>query len=407
MKIFREVELQKYLEEYSIRLNQEIQSEDKNKLLNMNESKYIAYLVYKYQIEPLVFFWEEKYVTEYEKMIPAESHPSADFLYEKGEEYSRQIITYHIPYSGNEDLLRCSRSYFPGWSIEVQIQGNEISFDIVNWRDDPEEIKRDAEEIISNIQKQENYIKSEVHGFNSNLENKARQIFQDRKAFILKQYNLVESLGVPFKKAEKVPLTFSVPLIKKKPLIKPSAPSEEFTPEFILDASVYNDILRICHETGVEMERHPSIYFEKDEETLRDYFIMFLSPHFQSVTGETFNKTGKTDILIRHEKSNVFIAECKFWKGIGAFHETIDQILSYLTWRDSKAAILCFVKNKELNPVLEQIEFKTSSHNCFVKYNGKQSDSWFNFEFHLKDDPSRGIKLTILCFHFPSQKIEL
>jgi len=123
---------------------------------------------------------------------------------------------------------------------------------------------------------------------------------------------------------------------------------------------------------------------------------------FQSVTGETFNKIGKTDILIRHEKSNVFIAECKFWKGIGAFHETIDQILSYLTWRDSKAAILCFVENKELNPVLEKIESETSNHNCFIQYNGKQSDSWFNFGFHLKDDPSRGIKLAVLCFHFPS-----
>lgn len=120
------------------------------------------------------------------------------------------------------------------------------------------------------------------------------------------------------------------------------------------------------------MERHPSIYFEKNEETLRDFFIMFLSPNFQSVTGETFNKIGKTDILIRHEKTNVFIAECTFWKGIKTFHEAIDQILSYLTWRDSKATILCFVNAKEINPALEKIESETSNHNCFVKYNGKK-----------------------------------
>ncbi len=369
--------------------------------MNTNETKYIAYLVDKYQIEPLLFFWEEKYITEYEKMIPAESHPF-DFWVEKGEEYSRQIITYHIPYSGDENLLHCSKSIFRGRSIEAKIQGNEISFDIINWRDDREEIKRDAEEIISYIQEQENYIKSEVHGYNSNLENKAYQIFQDRKAFILKQYNLVESLGVPFKRAEKVPFTFSVPIIKREPIIKPSSSSEKFTPEFYLDASVYKDILRICHETGIEMERHPSIYAGKDEDTLRDFFIMFLSSHFPSVTGETFNKVGKTDILIRYKTSNIFVAECKFWSGIKGFYATIDQILSYLTWRDSKTAILCFVKTKELNPVLKQIESETSKHNCYVKYNGKKSDSWFDFEFHLKDDPSRGIKLSVLCFHFPS-----
>jgi hypothetical protein len=56
-------------------------------------------------------------------------------------------------------------------------------------------------------------------------------------------------------------------------------------------------------------------------------------------TGETFNFQGKTDILIRAQGKNIFIAECKFWKGEKVFLETIDQLLSYLSWRDSKAAI--------------------------------------------------------------------
>lgn len=401
MKIFRKVALHNFLETCLNELNREVQSEDKNKLLNMNETRYIAYLVNRYQIDPLVFFWDKKYITECEEMISGALFPSSSVFIEKDKKYSKQIITYHIPYTGNKNLLNCSRSNFLGWSIEVEVEGSEISFDIINWSDDAEEIKRKAEEIISNIQKQENYTKKEICGYNSDLENKAHKIFQDRKTVILKQYNLADSLDVPFKRAEKVPFTFSVPLVKRKPVIKPSTSSEKYTPEFTLDTSEYNYILKICHETGIEMERHPSIYFEKDEETLRDHFIMMLSSHFPSVTGETFNKTGKTDILIRHENSNIFVAECKFWKGIKVFYETIDQILSYLTWRDSKTAILCFAKNKELDPILKQIESETSKHSCYVKYNGKQSDSWFDFEFHLKDDSSRGIKLAVLCFHFP------
>ncbi len=31
-------------------------------------------------------------------------------------------------------------------------------------------------------------------------------------------------------------------------------------------------------------------------------------------TYETFNMSGKTDILLREGERNVFIAECKFWK---------------------------------------------------------------------------------------------
>ncbi len=213
--------------------------------------------------------------------------------------------------------------------------------------------------------------------------------------------NLLSSLGFPFSKTQNVPSTFAVPAIQKKIIVKPSAPNTAFTPEPTLDESNYWDILQIIHETGTEMERHPGIYLGKYEETLRDYLIMVLSPHFQSVTGETFNKTGKTDILIRHEKENIFVAECKFWNGIKAFHEAIDQLLGYLTWRDSKAAMVCFVENKELNPVLEQIESETANHPCYVKYYGKQVDSWFSFEFHLKDDHTRSVKLAVLCFHFP------
>ena len=103
------------------------------------------------------------------------------------------------------------------------------------------------------------------------------------------------------------------------------------------------------------MERHPSTYADKDEETLRDHFLMILSTHFENATGETFNRNGKTDILIRHEKSNVFVGECKFWRGEKSLDKTIDQLLGYLTWRDSKAAILMFIQIEQLDPVLEKV----------------------------------------------------
>jgi hypothetical protein len=96
-------------------------------------------------------------------------------------------------------------------------------------------------------------------------------------------------------------------------------------------------------------ERLPSTYAGKDEESLRDHLILQLEPRFEySSTGETFNKSGKTDILVRHQKSNIFVAECKFWGGAKKHFETIDQMLSYLTWRDSKTAIVYFMDTKEM-----------------------------------------------------------
>jgi len=181
----------------------------------------------------------------------------------------------------------------------------------------------------------------------------------------------------------------------------PSEATSSFKPEPTLDDSIFREILKLCQTTGVEMERHPSIYSGKNEESLRDHFIMVLSPHFESVTGETFNKTGKTDILIRHESANVFVAECKFWNGPKGFHRTIDQLLGYLTWRDSKASILFFIRTKELETVLSQIEPVAAEHSCFVRSRDRQAEGWYDFDFHLKEDSSRGVRLAVLCFHFP------
>jgi len=212
----------------------------------------------------------------------------------------------------------------------------------------------------------------------------------------------LEALGVPVQKASGVPETFSVPTSRKSPIIKkPQSSTEPYKPEPVLDASVYGEILRICRETGIEMERHPAIYDRKGEEVLRDHFLMILSPHFQSATRETFNRSGKTDILIRHEGSNVFVAECKLWSGEKQHLKTIDQLLSYLTWRDSKTAIFYFVRNKQLEPVLGTIGAKTPEHPCFVKERGRPADGHFAYRFHLLDDDSRAVEMAVVCFHFP------
>ena len=88
-------------------------------------------------------------------------------------------------------------------------------------------------------------------------------------------------------------------------------------------------------------------------------------------TGETFNFDGKTDILIRKDGKNVFIAECKFWKGEKAFLETIDQLLSYLSWRDTKTAVVVFNRNAGFSAVLAKIAEITPEHPNFKRDLGK------------------------------------
>ena len=183
---------------------------------------------------------------------------------------------------------------------------------------------------------------------------------------------------------------------------KPQAPSEKYTPEPALDQVIYDEVVQTIFDTGRVFERLPSTYAGKDEETLRDHLILNLEPRFQiSTTGETFNKSGKTDILMRYEGKNVFVAECKFWRGQKQHHEAVDQLLSYLTWRDSKTAIVYFIQTKEIAAPLKAIEELTPSHPCFVATKGKREESWFRYEFHLPGDESRPVHVSILCSHLP------
>jgi hypothetical protein len=168
-----------------------------------------------------------------------------------------------------------------------------------------------------------------------------------------------------------------------------------------LGTSNFRKILKIIQGTFVEMERHPRAYHGKGEEDLRDHLLTVLASHYPNSTGETYNKKGKTDILIRHEGENVFVGECKFWKGLRGFYQTIDRALDYLTWRESYAAIVCFVTKHKLNPVLTQIADGTPRHPCFIRCESKNAESWMQSEFRLKSDATRNVHLAVLCFHFP------
>ena len=120
-----------------------------------------------------------------------------------------------------------------------------------------------------------------------------------------------------------------------------------------------------------------------------------------STIGETFNKKGKTDILLKHENENIFIAECKIWKGKQYYLDAITQLIGYLTWRDSKTAIILFVKNKNISSVLNNIEEYTPDHPNFVEYVNNENESWFNYIFHMDGDTGIKIKTAVLVIHIP------
>ena len=126
-----------------------------------------------------------------------------------------------------------------------------------------------------------------------------------------------------------------------------------------------------------------------------------INGHYEgSATGETFNASGKTDILIRAENKNVFIAECKFWKGPKSFDDAITQLLGYLSWRDTKTALLVFNKTKNSTEVRKKMHAaieSRSEHRKTVSHE-EEGDSRYVF---AKPDEDTELIITTQVYDVP------
>ena len=65
---------------------------------------------------------------------------------------------------------------------------------------------------------------------------------------------------------------------------------------------------------------------------------------------------GKTDICIELENRAAFVAECKMWNGQNEVEAAMQQLDSYLTWRDCKTALIYFVRRKDFLKTLTNAE---------------------------------------------------
>ena len=382
----------------------DVNSQPDDYILNVNKIEYIDHLVSKYSISPVEIHKDQLTVSTYEAQIPAERFPF-NYNVRSGKSYPKDVIKYHLPFSGDQQLLKVRASTSSLSPPMITVEADCLCFEMINFDLEPGQIKQEADQIINSLISQNQHLTNDLTNFNATIESMASQAFDARKQQLLKKNDLMSALGVPIRKTSNTSGTFSIPAKRTKVIAtksKPIVTEKGFTPEPTLDETIYKQILGIIHDVGKQFERLPSTYSGKEEEHLRDHFLLILEPNFEgAATGETFNKTGKTDILLRHESSNVFIAELKFWRGKKSYLDTISQLLGYLTWRDSKSAVVVFVKNKDFSSVLNTVKEATLEHTNCLGFVSEQEEGWYNYRFHINEDKNREVKVAVLLFHIP------
>ena len=338
----------------------EINSLDNSYVLKASQSELEEHFVDKVLIEPLVLHVENRYI---KNQSGTKIDISRDFR--RGLFPDERItvqgtkIDIAIPFEGNSDLwkIRASTFSLSGYP-EVEVRNNEIIFSI-SFPDDSVESNQLLAEIDRNtksLSEAVGYLKNDVTNHNNSAPNTIRQALTRKRTLAQSTTGAIAALGIPIKRVGAEP-TFTIPTKRRtKPSTLPQVVTGKYEPEPVLEEKEYQHILEILKSMSLVIERNPSSFASLDEESIRDHFLLQLNGHYEGgATGETFNASGKTDILIREGNKNVFIAECKFWRGQKVFTEAINQLLGYLTWRDSKCALLIFNKTKDSSAVRQKM----------------------------------------------------
>jgi hypothetical protein len=316
-------------------------------------------------------------------------------------------VDVEVPFSGNPVGFDIQPTTFNMNNPRAHVGKGVLNFSVTGTDLSPERVMQEIERTLGSIKQHLGWLANDAKAYNAALENLATQTIERRKEKLLKDKSLVAGLGFKVKERPGANETFAAPKVQRniRPKApKPSASKEPFQPEPILAEVDYDHILSVLENMVGVMEKSPGAFREIDEESLRTHFLVQLNGHFLgNATGETFNYEGKTDILINVDGRNIFIGECKFWTGEKGYLETLDQVLSYLSWRDTKAAVLVFNRNKDFTGVLGKIEESTLKHDNCKKLIKKRSESSWTYLFGHKDDTNQEITITVQAYNVPER----
>lgn len=188
------------------------------------------------------------------------------------------------------------------------------------------------------------------------------------------------------------------PVKRKRVTPTRRASSEPFTPEPTITDEDFADIIGDIVGITQSFERLAVTYADMEEERLRDQILAMLGNVYGPATGESFSKRGKSDIYLPWDgRNSVFLAECKWWTGPKAFTEhDLPQLLDrYVVWRDTHAAMILFIRNKDATAVIDKAIEIVRHHDRYVR-DAEAISSAPVFVLHKDHDPDREIKLSLV-----------
>jgi hypothetical protein len=400
--LFLNTDVQVLIDATKGNLFDEVDRLDDSAILSRSNEDWLTHFIDKYTISVPTLDITKAERTYVDKLVPQYKVPNPNFDNQHG--VPGRIHTLHIPYSGPKNLLYYKPRIYQMTSVVAGTSNSEITIQAGGAWHTAQSIEDHFDGAIKTIEENLAKLRSDVAPFNESLTELIRPRLEAQRSSAEQTNATTEKLKYPLRKRDNAPQTYKLPekpktLAPKLVLKTPTPQAEE---EFTLSETDYQDILRICANMSLVMERSPAVFENADEEHIRVHYLVQLNGQYQgAATGETFNAKGKTDILIRHKEKNIFVAECKFWRGYEALIKTIDQLLSDTTWRDTKTALIIFNRRMNFTNVISEAQRAMKDHPLYKGGPAKKSESRFMYIFKHPNDDQREIIVTLMLFDMP------
>lgn len=386
--------------------SKEIDSLSESQILETSPEELRDYFVEKYRVEPIVLDESAIQMDYGEAQVDVSRRFEYGIFDRNGPYYiTGTRITFYVPFEGDRALFKCQASRFMLSPPRADVRGNELVFVYEGTTRDARGVKEQFDQDLNSVKENLEWIANDVDRFNSTIRQNVSGRIDRRRSKLLQDREIVADLGFPLRRRSGVPSTYAAPEVKRRIVPKlPPVSSDPAEPDPTLAMAEYEHILSVILHMVLVMERSPKAFKDMGEEDLRQHFLVQLNGHYEGqATGETFNYEGKTDILVRVQGRNLFIAECKFWRGSADLKDAIDQLLGYTSWRDSKAALLIFNRDTDMSTVVTKVPEAVQGHPNWKSNCEYDHETGFRYAFTHKDDPGKTITLTVLVFDVPGQ----
>ena len=384
------------------KMSKDIAAQDGNQLLNTSTDDLAAYYEKKYKIDVPIIDHDNVSVGQREAQIDVRNdhirYPFASYV-------TGTAIDVEVPFQGDENAFHVQPTTHTTSFPRAEVSSGVLRFTLQGINMKEEQVQAEIKNRLEKIETYLSLLNSDVSSFNNTLIEQVKNQIETRKKKLLSDRNLVAGLGFKIRPKGGDAATYLSPNVRRKIAPKiPAASADSYKPEPVLETSEYEHILSVLENMASVMEQSPKAFNQMGEEALRTHFLVQLNGQYEgNATGETFNFEGKTDILIKAHGKNIFIGECKFWSGEKAFIEAIDQLLGYVSWRDTKTAVLVFNRNKNFSEVLDTIAICTTKHPNCKKLIKQMSDTSWSYLFSQRGDSNREMIVTIQAYDIPTE----